>query len=356
MTSIELPYVHAFVDRHGRPRYYFRHKGRRWKLLAPTDRGFRSQYDGFVAQFVDAPVTKGANVVFLPGSLGWAIEKFTASPEFAKRAEGTRQWSRHILDELRRRYGAGLLTELEARDVKRIRNELRQAFATSTADRGVSLISVVWDYVDEHLDEIELGANPTLGVHRVHEGTKEHEPWPDELIARFDAVAAPKLRLARLLAFYSGQRRSDLVQMKWTDLVNNAIAVRQQKTDEPLTIPCHRTLAEALAAAPRTSDYILPGLGNQALTAEGLSNAVRKTLKKLNVGGFSVHGWRKNAGVALAEAGCTEREIMAILGHRTHAQSFHYTKRANQKRQAEAAIEKWENSDASGKPKNRKAF
>jgi hypothetical protein len=63
--------------------------------------------------------------------------------------------------------------------------------------------------------------------------------------------------------------------------------------------------------------------------------------------------------VGLAEAGCIERQIMAILGHRTHAQSFLYTKRARQKKQAEAAMAKWERADRanqSGKPKNIKAF
>lgn len=355
MTAIELPYVHAFVDRHGRPRYYFRHRGRRWPLPALTDPEFMKRYEETKAIALTAPPPV-STFAFMPGSLGWAIEKFTASDEFKARADGTKRGNRRVLDEIRRRYGRALLRDFSARHIKAIRNEIRKDFSTSTADVAVSLFSVVWEFADEFLDEVDLDANPTVGVRRVHKGATEREPWPEDLIARFDAAVSPKLRLARVLAFYSGQRRSDLVRMKWTDLTDNAITVKQQKTDEPLTIPCHRVLAAALATALRINDYILPGRRNHPLTPEGLSNAVRKALKRLGVKGYSVHGWRKNAGVALAEADCTERQIMAILGHRTHAQSFHYTKRASQKRQAVSAIEKWENADESGKPKNVKAL
>jgi integrase len=64
--------------------------------------------------------------------------------------------------------------------------------------------------------------------------------------------------------------------------------------------------------------------------------AFRRELDRLDAKGYSVHGLRKNAGVALADAGCDVREIMAILGHRTHGMAMHYTKRADQKRRARA--------------------
>ena len=44
---------------------------------------------------------------------------------------------------------------------------------------------------------------------------------------------------------------------------------------------------------------------------------------KLGITGHSIHGLRKNAGKALAEAGCGEREITAILGHKTFQMAAH---------------------------------
>jgi hypothetical protein len=37
-------------------------------------------------------------------------------------------------------------------------------------------------------------------------------------------------------------------------LLGDAISVKQQKTDEPLTVPCRRTLREALDNAPGAND------------------------------------------------------------------------------------------------------
>ena len=44
------------------------------------------------------------------------------------------------------------------------------------------------------------------------------------------------------------------------------------------------------------------------------------------------------AAVRLAEAGCPPDEIKAITGHRTHRMVEHYTKDADRKRLARAAV------------------
>jgi integrase len=56
-----------------------------------------------------------------------------------------------------------------------------------------------------------------------------------------------------------------------------------------------------------------------------------------------LHGLRKTAAKMLAEAGCTELEIMAITGHTTSRMIAKYTKDADQHIRAEAAIRKLEN-------------
>jgi hypothetical protein len=54
------------------------------------------------------------------------------------------------------------------------------------------------------------------------------------------------------------------------------------------------------------------------------------------------HGLRKAAARRLAEAGCTTKEIAAITGHRTLSEIERYTKAADQKRLALAAIDRLE--------------
>jgi integrase len=349
MTNLRLRYVHSFVDRHGRARFYFRHRGNRWPLPAPGTQGFHEAYEACMARLKSGPAPD--RVAFLPGSLAWAIEKFIASPEYKARAPATRAADRRLYDELKRHAGTGLLKDLRPRHVKAIRDHFRTTFTASIADAAIARLSVLWDYADEHL-QVDIADNPTHGIRRVHKGQTEREPWPDDVLERFENEAPSALRVAFLLALYTGQRRSDLVKMKWAQFDGDSIDVKQTKTGQPLTIPCHRRLRETLDKLPRRqSEYILLGERGRPLGADSLSMAFRRMLARLGIKGYSIHGLRKNAAKALADAGCDPRQIMAITGHRTFAMAFHYAKRADQRLAARAAMDKWEAAE-SGKPVN----
>jgi uncharacterized protein (DUF1330 family) len=54
------------------------------------------------------------------------------------------------------------------------------------------------------------------------------------------------------------------------------------------------------------------------------------------------HGLRHLAGAALAEAGATMDEIMAILGHLTEDEARGYVQTARCKVMARSAMDKWE--------------
>jgi integrase len=211
------------------------------------------------------------------------------------------------------------------------------------------LISALWEFATEELG-LELGADPTHSVKRVHKVTREHEPWPQELIERFLREARPSLRWAVKLALYTGQRRSDLVKMKWSQFDGEYIEVRQQKTGAMLSIPCHKALRAELETMPRIAETILVGERGAPLIGDSLSVMVRRQLREMGIDGYAIHGLRKNAAVELANAGCDAFEIAAITGHRTVGMVQHYAKRHDQRRRARSAMDKWEQS---GNEKNR---
>src|SRR5215469_1153686 len=95
---------------------------------------------------------------------------------------------------------------------------------------------------------------------------------------------------------------------------------------------------------PRVADTILVGERGAPLTGASLSVMVRKALREMGVDGYAIHGLRKNAAVALADAGCDAFEIAAITGHRTLGMVAHYAKRRDQRRHARSAMDKWEQS------------
>jgi integrase len=339
MTKVRLKYLHCFTDRHGKPHCYFRYRGEQWRLPAPGTEGFATAYDALLAGIK----VRHNNVEFMPGSLDWAIERFLASPLYNKRAETTKRNYRRVLDCLRQGWGAGFLRDLQPRHVRTIRNEIAKR-STTDADIGMSLISALWEFATEQLG-IELDADPTHGIKRVRKVAHEHEPWPSELIERFLREARPSLRWAVKLALYTGQRRSDLVKMKWSQYDGEFIEVRQQKTGALLSIPCHKALRTELESMPRVADTILVGERGAPLTGSSLSVMVRRQLREMGVNGYAIHGLRKNAAVELANAGCDAFEIAAITGHRTVGMVQHYAKRHDQRRRARSAMDKWERSN-----------
>ena len=315
MTRVRLRYLHCFRDRNGRARYYFRYRDQRWPIPAPGATGFATAYDALLAQIAANPFRGRHNIEFMPGSLAWAIEKFLASPLYRARAESTKRNYRRVFDQLREKYGTGLLRDLKLWHVRAMRNEIA-ATSTTAADIAMRLISALWNFATENLG-LELDAEPTHGVPRIHETKHEHEPWPPELIERFFREARPSLRWAARLALYTGQRRSDLVKMKWSQFDGEFIEVRQQKTGALVSIPCHKLLRAELESMPRVAETILVGERGAPLVSQSLSAMIGRALRAMGVEGYSIHGLRKNAAVALADAGCTPHEIAAITGHKT---------------------------------------
>ena len=58
----------------------------------------------------------------------------------------------------------------------------------------------------------------------------------------------------------------------------------------------------------------------------------------------SAHGLRKAAARRLAECGCTPHEISAVTGHATLKEVTRYTRAADQRHLAEAAMDKMRTS------------
>lgn len=171
--------------------------------------------------------------------------------------------------------------------------------------------------------------NRRAGVKKLKGG--EHKPWPPQDLATFRTEAAPHLVLAMELALWTGQRQGDIIRLRWDDLVDGHVHLVQEMTGKELWIPITRPLATVLAGAPRTVNV--------------LAQAFADELKRVALDGRVFHGLRKTTAVMLAEHDCTTKQIAAITGQ-SDQMVEHYTKGADQRRLAKAAVVKLE------RPKN----
>jgi len=244
---------------------------------------------------------------------------------------------------LRRTIGERVLVNLDTHDIDVYSARVARERGPATADMHLRLISSLWKFSKGLPACRRRGRpNPTFEAEKHYKTKLPHEPWPAAVQQRFLQVATPPLRLAFLLLLYTGQRRSDVVAMKWADYDGTKIYLRQKKTGQVLAIHVHRRLKEALDAIPRVHDSILINRCARPYESDSLTHAIKRTLRSIGAEKYTLHGLRKSAGVALAELGRSELEIMSVLGHKTPKMATYYCRQANRALLNESAIKAWE--------------
>ena len=147
--------------------------------------------------------------------------------------------------------------------------------------------------------------DPSLGIKRPK--TQEIRSWTEAEIATFENhwLIGTKQRLAFALQLYTGQRRSDVHRMTWTDVNGESIRVVQQKTGRKLAISLHHRLLTILAATERKHVTIINTEYGKPYTVAGFSQWMRDAITAAGLPlECQPHGLRKAAGRRLAEAGC----------------------------------------------------
>jgi enterobacteria phage integrase len=337
------PFVERWRDRHGRVRTYGRpdRKGPRIPLPAFGTDEFKAAYGQMLAgqltptrkrEARPAPDTVAALIISYQRSASYVGLRNTTKAGYASRIEALRTEHGH-------RTVAGLSRE-------RIITGILQPYADRPG-AALSILKMLRVLIRHAIDLGWLKHDPSLGIRRPK--TQEIRSWTDAEIATFEKrwPIGTKQRLAFALMLYTGQRRSDVHRMTWSDVSDTAIRVVQQKTGRKLAIPLHGELLAVLATTERDHVTIINTGYGRPFTVDGFSQWMRRAIAEA---GLPIvcqpHGLRKAAGRRLAEAGCTAHEIMAVLGHKTLTEAERYTREADQAQLAIAAVAKLEGRSA----------
>ena len=336
----DLPkHVELWIDRHGRPRCYFR-KGKGARIALPTDLAsseFEAAYSDALAGIVEAK--RAEKSIYAPGTMGALVVYYLKSSGYLGLRDTSRRGYRVRLEIIRTAHGHRLVAEMTREGIV---TKILQPYADRPGQR-LALLKMLRILIRHAVEIGWLKHDPSLGIKRPK--TQEIRSWTDAEIGQFEKrwPADSRQRLAFALMLYTGQRRSDVHRMTWGDVEGHAIRVTQQKTGAKLTIRLHRELRAVLATAARDHVTILNTAYGRPFTVNGFSGFMRDAI---TAAGLPIdaqpHGLRKAAGRRLAEAGCSANQIMAILGHKTLAEAERYTREADQTGLAKAAILKLE--------------
>ena len=295
------------------------------------------------------------------GTFNALIPAYKASPEWRQLSPRTqKEWTRH-LNFVEGKWGDLLVSGVEPKHVIALRDT--RADTPADANNLMRALSAMlgWSSLRGWRPN-----NPCLRVPKL-KGGEGWVPWPWDAIQHLREHALSHLWEAAALALYTGQRMSDVLAMRWSDIDQGLIAVVQRKTTKKLWVPIHKELAALLALLEarlrktlglagrnlvlrHCHQTILLNTRGEPWTQDGFKASWAKELNKARQSQIRqrrlvFHGLRKSAVVFLLEAGCSDAETSSITGQSRRIVE-HYAKQVNQRRLAAAAILKWEVADA----------
>ena len=332
MARVDVPYVQRFNDRHGKVRHYFRKPGFPRKALPePADPTFAGAYHQALAQtkrLITSDQTK-------PGTLGALLGEYYLSDPFRGLKASTQTNYRNVLERMRADWGDNVVATISKADVRLMINDRADKPGAQRVFR--KRLSQILDLA---VDLDWLDHNPVKDVRLKRRATDGFLPWSDEDISQFEKrwPAGSRERRAMYLLLYTGQRRSDACRMGPQHVKGGKISVVQRKTGARLTIPMHPALKAELDLASADHLAFVCTLYGKPFTEAGFTKWFVALARKAGLVARGPHGLRKAAGRRLAEAGCSVKQIMSILGHKTMQEAAHYTESADQERLADAAM------------------
>jgi integrase len=264
------------------------------------------------------------------------IRYYRTSPEFARLADSTKRVYTIALDKIEAEMGEAPVDDVTPKDTATFLADMGNAPGAVNMALAVLSSLYKWGRLKHHVDR----KTDPIGDHKPVP-TGSHEPWPEHVLQASLDSDKPRVKLAAHLLYFTAQRIGDVCKMTWNDVKDGMVTVKQDKTDKTLAIRLHAKLRDLLADTPKR--------GITILTTEYGRRASTKTIRN-DLQHFAAehgakvvpHGLRKNAVIALLEAGCTVAETAAVSG-----QSFemveYYARLRDQKLLSSAAILKWEN-------------
>lgn len=327
-------YCQGFVDRHGRPRWYFRRPGFDRVPLPglPWSPDFMAAYEAAM-EGKSQPGEKRT----VPGTVSDLIVRYYQTPDFKGLSDSTKATYRGIIESFRAQHGGKRVAKLRRDHVRKI-----VGAKSDTPAAANNLLRMIRMLMQHAMDMGMIREDPTAGIRAMKRKATGFTAWEEEHISVFLDCHAPGTRanLALHLLLYTGQRRSDVVRMGRQHIKNGVLSVTQQKTGTEVTIPLHGDLISALGRAPRGQLAFLTTAQGKPFTPAGFTNWFRDMVREAGLpDGLSPHGLRKATCRRLAEAGCSPHEIMAISGHKTLSEVTRYTDAANRKNLAKRAME-----------------
>ncbi|NOX41186.1 MAG: tyrosine-type recombinase/integrase [Alphaproteobacteria bacterium] len=189
--------------------------------------------------------------------------------------------------------------------------------------------------------------NPLVGIKKIHRSKGGATPWTADDLRKFKTrhPLGTMAHLALTLHMFTAARSNDAIwlgrKLEFESHGARWLGWQPRKRGAAyVEIPMVPHLREAIAAVARIGEtYILSEHGRAFKNANSYRMWLRKRCDEAGLENRSSHGIRKAVAELLAEEGCSEHQIMAVLSHTQPNTSAIYTKGAERRAMAALAIQ-----------------
>ena len=248
------------------------------------------------------------------GTLMTVIAEYKAAPEFTQLAKDTRRAYLNYIKLIEEEFGDLPLAALADRRIRGEFKAWRDKFAQTPrkADYAWTTLARIMSFAK---DRGTIATNPCEKGGRLYTADRTDKFWGESEIADLLSVASPEIKLALVLALWTGQRQGDLLRLPWSSYDGSHLRLRQSKTGRRIVMPTGLPLKALLDDTNRRSPLILTNSYGRPWTSDGFRTSWSKTCARAGVSGLTFHDLRGSAVVRLALAEATVPQIATFTGH-----------------------------------------
>lgn len=346
----KLPGLGSYKDRFGNTRWRYRSKGRTVALpCGPGEIGFEEAY----AAALEGREPRKAEVIRHPGAalpetLGAAWRAVKSSAEWKALGDLAKANNSRIAELFLASPvvdgSAELWRDMRVADLKRRHIKGLLAARADTPHAAKNLLTTIRKMILAALDEEWIETDPSFRI-KWRPEYKGFRAWTTAEMAGFEKrwAVGTTPRLVYSLALWLGNRRSDVVGLRWDQRVTKRVMVAgvarqvdgfqlaQKKTGKQLFLPVTPMLADVLVATNREGPTVVVTAYGEPFSAKSITGRMKDWAHAAGLApSCTLHGLRKTLGKLLAEGGASTWQLMDVLGHDDMEHSELYSREANQ--------------------------
>jgi integrase len=276
-------------------------------------------------------------------SLTWLVARYRETSDWLALSDATRRQRDNIFVGVLKKSGDERYRDIQKSDIVAGKNA-----RAGTPAQARNFLDAMRGLFRWALEAQHVKIDPTAGVKNPKrmKNAEGFKKWSEEEVAAYHAKwpVGTRERVWFDVLLFTGLRRGDAVRLGCQHIRNGVATIKTEKSgfNIEVSMPIHPNLQVTLDAGP-TADlaFICGALGKQ-LKKETFGNYFKAACKQAGVDEDkkAAHGMRKISATRLAEAGCSEYQLMAVFGWTDPKMAAHYVREANRKMLSRQAFEK----------------